>query len=72
MNKLQIISAILGDKFTPIVTCFANQEYYSAKPKVRGWLSSWDLNKVMENARLQNVRIAVDLDLCQFDFYFNN
>lgn len=72
MNNLQIISAILGDNYTPIVTCHALEEYYSAKPNSRGWLSSWDLKQVMENAKTHNVRIALDLELKQFDFFFNN
>ena len=71
MNKLQIIQEILGDKFTPIVSC-SNVEFYYAKPKNGTWVSSYSLNDIINKAKSYNVRIAVDLYYGQFDFFFNN
>lgn len=73
MNKLQIIQHILGDNYTPIASFNGNKEFYCAKPKGRGWLSSYTLDEVIERANAYNVRVAVDLFLGQIDlFFFNN
>jgi len=70
MNKLQIIQHILGDNYTPIASFNGNKEFYCAKPKGRGWLSSFALDEVIERANAQNVRVGVDLFLGQIDLFF--
>ena len=73
MNKLQIIQDILGDNYTPIATFTGEKEFYCAKPRGRGWLSSYTLDEVISRANAYNVRVAVDLFLGQIDlFFFNN
>ena len=73
MNKLQIIQDILGDNYTPIASFNGQKEFYCAKPKRGGWLSSYTLDEVISRANAYNVRVAVDLFLGQIDlFFFNN
>ena len=73
MNKLQIIQHILGDNYTPIASFNGDREFYCAKPRGRGWLSSGTLDEVIKRGNDYNVRVAVDLFLGQIDlFFFNN
>jgi hypothetical protein len=70
MNKLQIIQHILGDNYTPIASFNGDREFYCAKPRGRGWLSSGTLDEVIERGNDYNVRVAVDLFLGQIDLFF--
>ena len=72
MNKLQIIQDILGDNYTPIASFNGEKEFYCAKPRGRGWLSSFALRDVIARANAYNVRVAVDLFLGQIDLFFLN
>jgi hypothetical protein len=72
MNKLEIIQEVLGNNYTPIVSCHSTIDFYYAKPKCRGWISSYDLKAIIENARLHNARVAIDLQYKQIDFFFND